>query len=421
MKRHKPLQLLALSASSGAGTALAVTRLGSSEVVTLPGASELVARALESPPDGVVLEAGDDHELVRRLREVSAWTPILLLDEVDGSASPGDTDRLLSEAIELDSRLQIQRLDSDRILRTVSHDLRAPLVKMAMFCDLLLRRFAGSLPAEDVARFDRFRHAQNALAGELGEVVLELRRRPGRDYALGNAEKRAEAVAIEADLQHLVHVVPTLLRGRLDASKALFGELEARHRGRIEAKADEYLDIIARSSRVLDRYAETFGLFERLHDERSPLERVELEDVVRDVARERETAFRAAGGRVVVGSLPAVLGRRDWLGRAFGELLDNARRHQPGDRAPRVEISATPIGNGRVSVRVEDDGVGFAAGSEREVFAPFFVPGPSEDGALGVGLSICRGIVTLHGGDIEAEAGRSRGAAIEFDLALAAN
>lgn len=417
MRTNKPLHLLALSPRAGSGSIEALIRLGSTEVVAATDLTELLARIDGTPPDAIVLESAGDDEALRRIREVAPSTPILLLEEIEDPGSPPDVESRVREAIRLDRALHRMRTECDRMLRTVSHDLRSPIVKMAMFCDLLLRRFGASLTPEDVEAFDRFRQAQNTLAGELGDVVLELRRRPGRDAFVREAEKRQELVAAREDVRHLVAVVPKLLSAGIGPSKALLSEIQARHQGRIEPKADEYLEIIARSSRLLDRYAELFDLLERLQVEGRAPRRVDLGDVARAAAGEREARFEAAGGSIEIGELPPVQGLPDLLAVVFGEVLENALRHQGEGGAPRVRISARPSDDGRVLVRIEDDGAGFAPGTEGDVFAPFHSPGPSsETGSLGVGLSICRRIVEIHGGEIEARPVVPRGAAVEFDL-----
>ena len=54
----------------------------------------------------------------------------------------------------------------------------------------------------------------------------------------------------------------------------------------------------------------------------------------------------------------------------------------------------------RVLVVVEDSGPGFEAGLIKDAFAPFRTGG---SGSMGMGLSICRRIMELHGGSLRAE------------------
>jgi C4-dicarboxylate-specific signal transduction histidine kinase len=66
-----------------------------------------------------------------------------------------------------------------------------------------------------------------------------------------------------------------------------------------------------------------------------------------------------------------------------------------------------------VEVRVSDSGGGLPAGSEQRVFEPFYT---TKQSGLGLGLSICRSIVTTHGGRLWAENNPGRGATFHLTL-----
>jgi signal transduction histidine kinase len=68
-----------------------------------------------------------------------------------------------------------------------------------------------------------------------------------------------------------------------------------------------------------------------------------------------------------------------------------------------------------VRVTVSDCGVGFSANSAGQLFNTFFT---TKSGGLGMGLSICRSIIELHGGRIRALANIPHGASIQFTLPL---
>jgi two-component system sensor histidine kinase KdpD len=69
------------------------------------------------------------------------------------------------------------------------------------------------------------------------------------------------------------------------------------------------------------------------------------------------------------------------------------------------------MGADAVGISIEDDGPGLPPGDPEALFAKFY-RGSSESavGGVGLGLTICRAIVNLHGGRIWAERLESRGA-----------
>lgn len=95
-----------------------------------------------------------------------------------------------------------------------------------------------------------------------------------------------------------------------------------------------------------------------------------------------------------------VHGRPVDLGRAIGNLLDNAIRYASGAHTMLTVKDAEAI------VTIEDDGPGIAEDRLATIFDPF-VRGDdsrnSDTGGVGLGLTIARDIVTAHGGSIMLE------------------
>jgi two-component system, OmpR family, sensor histidine kinase KdpD len=97
-------------------------------------------------------------------------------------------------------------------------------------------------------------------------------------------------------------------------------------------------------------------------------------------------------------------------------LLENAAKYTPAG-AP-LEISAS-VRDGAIVVDVADRGPGFPSGEEARIFDKFYrLPGAAKTGGVGLGLTICRGIVTAHGGRIWAENRIGGGAVFHFTLPL---
>ena len=97
-------------------------------------------------------------------------------------------------------------------------------------------------------------------------------------------------------------------------------------------------------------------------------------------------------------------------------LLENAVKYTPAGTP--IEISAS-VHDGAIAVDVADRGPGFPPGEEGRVFEKFYrVPGAAGAGGVGLGLTICRGIVTAHGGRIRAENRAGGGAVFHFTLPL---
>jgi PAS domain S-box-containing protein len=84
-----------------------------------------------------------------------------------------------------------------------------------------------------------------------------------------------------------------------------------------------------------------------------------------------------------------------------------------GKGSRELSISTKHDGTGEILVAVQDSGLGIDPERLDQVFAPFYT---TKNTGIGMGLSICRSIITAHGGRLWAEANRPRGAIFQFTL-----
>jgi signal transduction histidine kinase len=84
--------------------------------------------------------------------------------------------------------------------------------------------------------------------------------------------------------------------------------------------------------------------------------------------------------------------------QVFSNLLNNAAKFTP--TGGEISLSVGHSG-GIVVVRVRDNGQGVAEADLPHLFDLFFQAGRPH-GAMGIGLSLVRSIVELHGGSVEA-------------------
>ena len=85
------------------------------------------------------------------------------------------------------------------------------------------------------------------------------------------------------------------------------------------------------------------------------------------------------------------------------------------DRPRELVIRSEQDDARQVRVTVTDCGVGFSAASAERLFNTFFT---TKSSGMGMGLSICRSIVELHGGRIWAAPNVPHGATFQFTLPL---
>lgn len=114
--------------------------------------------------------------------------------------------------------------------------------------------------------------------------------------------------------------------------------------------------------------------------------------------------------------LPAVLADRVLIEQVLVNLVRNgieAMRETPPERREIIITASWPEENGRVKLAVEDRGPGVAPALVGQLFTPFLTTKP---GGMGMGLTICRSILELHGSRISYELAEGQGAVFQFTL-----
>jgi two-component system, NtrC family, sensor kinase len=118
--------------------------------------------------------------------------------------------------------------------------------------------------------------------------------------------------------------------------------------------------------------------------------------------------------------VPLVMGNESRLGQVFLNLLVNAAQAIPEGAVNDNEVTVTlrPGEEGWVVIEVRDTGSGIPAEHLPRIFEPFFTTKPIGLGT-GLGLSVCHGIVTGMGGQIQVESELGRGTMFRVSLPVA--
>lgn len=203
-------------------------------------------------------------------------------------------------------------------------------------------------------------------------LMATLRRLPVGD----NPSIRKACATVDAQVDHLVHLVDDLL----DVARITRGGLTVRK---------EHLDFV---------------------------------EIVRQVMQAHRSLLEEHGLTLIV-RLPEhplwVQGDRTRLIQVVGNLLHNARKFTPAGGT--VEVTLASI-MGQATLTVRDTGIGISPELLPHVFEPFRQLAQAADrsaGGLGLGLTVVRHVVGLHGGEAKAEsAGLAKGAVLTVRLPL---
>ena len=213
---------------------------------------------------------------------------------------------------------------------------------------------------------------------------------------------------------------------------AIIGFSDLVRRRSVPPESAEYLDMIHRESHRLSELVEQLLSLSRIRSGRiSDVRRqVDLNAIAREVVdaqvlliREREVRVDVAlaPGGLVVDADPAL------LHQAVANLVNNALKYSPVRSAIAIRTEERPPESGGAAphavLSVEDSGPGVSPEDRERIFEEFFRSPRTETQQVrgsGLGLTIAREIVHIHGGRLGVETAPGGGSIFYFSIPAAA-
>jgi signal transduction histidine kinase len=233
-------------------------------------------------------------------------------------------------------------------------------------------------------------------------------------------ESRAEAQAANKLKDEFLATVSHELRTPLNA---IVGWSHLLNQGRLDAStASRAMQSIERNAKAHAQMIEDLLDVSRLSAGTLKLKvgEVELPSVINEAVKSLSASAHAKPIEVVVDtdqSCEPIIGDSRRLQQVVWHLLDNAIKFTPPNGRVQVKLKRKPDG---VEIVVEDSGQGIQPEFLGRVFEKFWQADSSttrKHGGLGLGLSIVRHLVELHGGSICMESdGPARGSRFVLTL-----
>ena len=368
-------------------------RLGTHEPPWTPGfevAGELAAAILPSPEEGVVAQQEMIERLGRKLQlDLALFDSNLRPVAAFGRPLPPPSGRAGWQPGAGGARWSLPLPDGRWIVARAPPRFRNPLIGLIFFLGaiaLVVALCAYPVVRGLTRRLERLQAGVETLgAGQLSaRVKVEGRDEVARlatsfNAAAGRIEELVNAHRML--LANTSHELRTPL-ARIRLGLELFRkDGDPRHKQDLErdiAELDGLLDEILLASRL---------------EVNPPLQREDVDLLA--LAAEEAAHYDQSD---VEGDAVTIRGDARLLRRLIRNLLENARRHGK----PPVRVAVRREGS-RALIDVIDCGPGIPPGEREQVFVPFYRRGGESAGA-GLGLSLCRQIARLHGGDIAAVA-----------------
>lgn len=254
-------------------------------------------------------------------------------------------------------------------------------------------------------------------------LSLELRRRAEnesqlRDYETELQKKIEQLEVSNQELERFAFVASHDMQEPLRKIQT-FGDLLNQHYPP-DTDGRKYIAKMLTSADRMSKLIRDLLTFSRLKNQPAPFQQVVLGDSIDRVLSDLELPIKTSGAIICVGPMPTIDAVPSQMDQLLTNLIGNAIKYVGPDVVPKITITAQPTSGETYPglhaelpyfrLSVTDNGIGF---DEKyldrifDVFQRLHAKGNYE--GTGVGLAICKRVVTYHNGYITAKSKEGTG------------
>jgi PAS domain S-box-containing protein len=264
---------------------------------------------------------------------------------------------------------------------------------------------------------------QKKVAEHLEAMVKE------RTHELVEANKELERS--NHDLEQFAYVASHDLQEPLRKIITFADLLIEKSRQTADPEIRTYVDKITGSAERMTRLIKDLLDYSRLQSKDQSFVQTDLNEILKHVLTDFEVAVQTKNAVITADSLPVIEAIPLQMSQLFHNLISNALKFSSDSRQPEVRITSNVLNSDDIPemldrgaryyrITVTDNGIGFNQNFANQIFIIFQrLNDRRKFAGTGIGLAICRKIVTSHHGEIIAESSENAGASFHIFLPAA--
>lgn len=245
------------------------------------------------------------------------------------------------------------------------------------------------------------------------------------ELADSNEKLRLQATELQRsnkDLEEFGSIISHDLRSPVRTISSFMTLLRRRYEGQLDAGALEFIDMAQSSAERMSRQIEDMLSYSKVARNLPAPTTVDTNAIVRIIQMELGEKFKERGAQVIISdTLPRLREvHQSLIHHIFQNLISNGIKFNTAAE-PMVEISHRTEDD-KVIFQIRDNGIGIDAQYGGKLFQMFKRLHTEEQfEGTGIGLAICKKIVTHYGGDIWFDSEPGAGTSFYFSLPARSN
>ncbi|HMD67963.1 MAG TPA: ATP-binding protein [Chitinivibrionales bacterium] len=225
-------------------------------------------------------------------------------------------------------------------------------------------------------------------------------------------ESRTQQLArSNKELEQFAYIASHDLQEPLRKISAFGSRLASKYTALIDDQGKDYLARMQNAAVRMQGLIEGLLTYSRVTTKAQPFSPVDLFAILTEVLGDLETKIKDTGADVRCDVSATIDADPLQMRQLFQNLVGNALKYHAPGVSPVIDIRASTA-DGRCSLTVTDNGIGFEQKYAEQIFGVFqrLHGRSSEYEGSGIGLSVCRKIAERHGGTISAQSEPGKGA-----------
>lgn len=232
-------------------------------------------------------------------------------------------------------------------------------------------------------------------------------------------ERTAELTQSNEELRQFAKIASHDLQEPLRAVQGFANLLQESLGGKIDKDCEEFIDYILDGTQRMQQLIQSVLLHSSIKREETADElSTDCNSVIEEVLVNLDATIKESDAHLEVDNLPEVGVERTQLVQLFQNLVSNALKYR-SEKTPEIFVTAERTVNEWL-FSVRDNGIGIDPQYAQRIFDMFArLHGKTKYTGTGMGLAICKKIVTSHGGRIWVESEPGQGCIFLFTLPAA--